>query len=164
MDWLKEIDFAMTTDTGKVTFTFVLFAMIFGFIISWIVIYCNKKIMGAFARSVMNAGAVDEESAKTLAELGQEDNVSAVKAMRRGGVLSKMVTAVGAERDENGRLAVDENTRFYISEEAKARVVRQYGEKETKIWTLLLGIVAILVVGILLFLFVSPVIDALTKK
>ena len=96
MDWLKEIDFAMTTDTGKVTFTFVLFAMIFGFIISWIVIYCNKKIMGAFARSVMNAGAVDEESAKTLAELGQEDNVSALNAMRRGGVLSKMVTAVGA--------------------------------------------------------------------
>ena len=120
--------------------------------------------MGAFARSVMNAGAVDEESAKTLAELGQEDNVSALNAMRRGGVLSKMVTAVSAERDEKGRLAVDENTRFYISEEAKARVVRQYGEKETKIWTLLLGIAAILVVGILLFLFVSPIINALMKK
>ena len=30
MDWLKKIDFAMTTDTGKVTFTFVLFAMILG--------------------------------------------------------------------------------------------------------------------------------------
>ena len=51
MDWLKKIDFAMTTDTGKVTFTFVLFAMILGFIISWIAIYCNKKIMGAFARA-----------------------------------------------------------------------------------------------------------------
>ena len=100
MDWLKKIDFAMTTDTGKVTFTFVLFAMILGFIISWIAIYCNKKIMGAFARAAMNAGAIDEDSAKTLAELEQENNVSAINAMRRGGALSKMVTAVGAERDE----------------------------------------------------------------
>ena len=62
MDWLKKIDFAMTTDTGKVTFTFVLFAMILGFIISWIAIYCNKKIMGAFARAAMNAGTIDEEA------------------------------------------------------------------------------------------------------
>ena len=164
MDWLKKIDFAMTTDTGKVTFKFVLFAMILGFIISWIAIYCNKKIMGAFARAAMNAGAIDEESAKTLAELEQENNVSAINAMRRGGALSKMVTAVGAERDEKGMLTVDENTRFYISEEAKQRAVRQYGEKEAKLWTLILGIAAILAVGILLFLFVSPVIDALAKK
>ena len=112
----------------------------------------------------MNAGAVDEESAKTLAELEQENNVSAINAMRRGGALSKMVTAVGAERDEKGMLTVDENTRFYISEEAKQRAVRQYGEKEAKLWTLILGIAAILAVGILLFLFVSPVIDALAKK
>lgn len=163
MDWLKEIDFAMTTDTGKTTFTFVVFAMILGFIISWIAIYCNKKIMGAFARALINAGATDEENAKTLAELEQEDNISAINAMRRGKSLSHMVTAVGAERDEKGMLTVDESTRFYISEQGKARALRQYGESEPRLITLLLGIVAILAVGVLLFLFVSPVVDALMK-
>ena len=87
MDWLKKIDFAMTTDKGELTFTFALFAIILGFIISWILIYCNKKIFGAFTRSLISLGATDEESAKTLAELGQEDNVSAVNALRRGGAL-----------------------------------------------------------------------------
>ena len=163
MDWLKKIDFAMTTDKGELTFTFALFAIILGFIISWILIYCNKKIFGTFTRSLISLGATDEESAKTLAELGQEDNVSAVNALRRGGALSKMVTAVGVERDEKGKLEIDESTRFYISEKAMPRVIRQYGDKEVKVLTLILGIVAILAVGILLFLFVSPLVDALMK-
>lgn len=163
MDWLKKIDFAMTTDKGGLTFTFVLFAMILGFIISWIIIFCNKKIVGAFIGAINESGAKDEASAKTLAELGQEGNVSAVNLMKRGGGISKMVTAVGAERDEKGRLKIDENTRFYVGEDAMPRVTRQYNAKGTNVLTLILGIIAILAVGILLFLFVSPIIDAITK-
>lgn len=163
MDWLKKIDFAMTTDKGGLTFTFVLFAIILGFIISWILIFCNRKIVGTFVWTIANAGAKDVASAKTLAELGLEDNVSAVNLMKRGGGVSKIVTAVGAERDEKGRLQIDENTRFYVDESEMPRVARQYNEKGTNVPTLIIGIATMLLVGVLLFIFIAPIVDAMTK-
>lgn len=152
MDIFKEIDFAMTTDTGRLSFTFVLFALIFGCILSWIILFYQRKVVGALVRALTAAGASDEASAKTLAEIGQESNASALNRLRRDAGLSRVVTVVGAEPFVSGKRKIPDTARFYVAPDAMMRAERQYSDKGTSIPILLLGIFGILAVGIALFL------------
>ena len=152
MDILKQIDFAMTTDTGRLSFTFVLFTLIFGCILSWVILFYQRKVVGALVRALIAAGAADEASAKTLAEIGQEANVSALYQLRRERGLSRVVTVVGAEPFVSGKRKIPDSARFYVAGDAVPRAERQYSDKGTSVPILLLGILGILAVGILLFL------------
>ena len=70
--FLRLFDSVRTSGDGKLTFQFVLWTLIFGVIISWIIIFYNKKIIGAFVRAIISSGATSEETAKTLAEIEQD--------------------------------------------------------------------------------------------
>ena len=56
-----------------------------------------------------------------------------------------MVTIV----NENGSDTVDENTKFYLSEDQLIRVRDQWGEKKENVGVLIGGIVGTIILGIL---------------
>ena len=95
--FLRLFDSVRTSGDGKLTFQFVLWTLIFGVIISWIIIFYNKKIIGAFVRAIISSGATSEETAKTLAEIEQDYNVSAISHYKRSAALQRIIFIAGAQ-------------------------------------------------------------------
>lgn len=149
-------DSVKVSGDGRLSFQFILWTLIFGVIISWIIILCSKRIVGAFVRAIISAGATSEETAKTLAELEQDHNVSAVSHYRRSAALQRIVFIADAQKESQGsgkkrrNITVDENTRFYIPEEMLFRAENQYKAEEHGILSIVLGTVAIIIAGIII--------------
>ncbi len=149
-------DSVRTSGDVKITFRFVLWALIFGVIISWIIIIYNRKIIGAFVRAIISSGATSRETAKTLVEIEQEHNVSAISHYRRSAALQRIVFIAdegghSQESDKKKRsVTVDENTRFYIPEDMLFRAEKQYGEEEHGVLSIVLGTVAIIIAGVII--------------
>lgn len=123
---------------------FIIWPVILGVILSFFIAYYRRRVIGAFIRSVRSAGAVDEESAKSLAELGQENNASAVSALKRSAVLRRIVRICGEGETINA------DTRVYIPEEMETAARAQFGDEAEPIYPLILGSVALIALGILI--------------
>lgn len=158
MDTLSRLfDSARETGTA-LTFAVVLWAIIFGMIISWIIIFYDKKVVGAFVRAIIAAQATDESSAKTLSELGQENNPSAISHLRRSESLRRIVHFVGALAPQSGKKhsakpVFDETTRFYIPESSLYRASKQYDAGGSELWKMIVGALSLFILGILLTYF-----------
>ena len=154
--FLRLFDSVRTSGDGKLTFQFVLWTLIFGVIISWIIIFYNKKIIGAFVRAIISSGATSEETAKTLAEIEQDYNVSAISHYKRSAALQRIIFIADAQEAPKGSskkkpaVTVDENTRFYIPEEMLFRAEKQYKEEELGLLSIVLGTVAIIIAGVII--------------
>ena len=151
MNILEIIDLYRSDSSALVNIQFIVWALIIGFIISFFAAYYKKNVIGSFVRALREAEAFDPESAKTLAELDQEDNVSAIAAIRKSASLRRMITICNENEPANGKILIDENTRFYIPESAQARSLSEYGEKAESILPILLGSLALIGVGIIAF-------------
>ena len=125
--------------------------IIFGLILSFFIIYYRRRVIGAFVRAIREAGASDEESAKTLAEIGQEDNSSAISALKKSSSLRRLITICPGEEASGEELVINEKTRFYIGKEAETRSRVQYGDKEEPLWPVILGSAALILFGIVVF-------------
>lgn len=134
----------MRGGNGDITLTLAVWAIILGIIVSWIIAFCNQKITGTLVSSLISAGATSEENAKTLAELGQEYNVSAVSKYKSSSSVRKIIVSVPETKQ------ITAETRLYIPEEKLPQATRLYGGKETSVWVILLGIVALMAVGIVI--------------
>ena len=134
--------------------------LIAGVIIAWIIIFCNKRIVGALVRAIIDANATSEEAAKTLAELGQDDNVSAISRYKSSEALRRIIRTVGQPEEQGdskkkkSAVTVDENTRFYIPEESFLRAKKQYGSDDSAL-TVILGTIAMIAVGIIVTVFIA---------
>ena len=131
-----------------------LLAIVIGFIVSFFAIYYRRRVIGSFVRAIRRAEAFDKESAKTLAELEQEDNISAIETIRKSASIRRLITVYNeGDEDENGkdRVKIDENTRFYITEECETRSRVQYGNENEPLWPLILGSLAMIGIGIISF-------------
>ena len=129
---------------------FIVWTIIFGIIISWVVIFYHKKIIGAFVRAIITAEAFDEQSAKTLSELNQSYNVSAVSKYRSSEALRRIVYSVDSGEGSDGkkkRVTVDENTRFYIPEAQLERAKNMYDASGSGIFVMIGGAVALIILG-----------------
>lgn len=135
------------------TLTLVIWGIILGMIIAWIISFYRQKITGAFVDAIIRAGAKDEDSARTLAELGQEFNSGAVKRYRSSGALRSLVRATGIEEGAKSPVVIDENTRFYIPETASAAAEKQFGSRGANVWILIGGSAALVIIGALLSYF-----------
>ena len=159
MDDLLRLFDAARENGSSLTFPVVLWALIFGIILSWIIVFYNKKVIGALVRAILSAEAKDEQSAKTLAELGQENNISAVSHLRHSESLRHIVHFVGEPEMSNvgkkkkPHVSFDENTRFYIPEASVYRASKKYDGSGSEIWKMLVGAVALFVLGIILTYF-----------
>ena len=160
MNILEIIDLYRSNNKAtEISLQFIVWAMIFGFIISFFVIYYRRTIIGSFVRAIRAAEAIDPASAKTLAELGQEENISAISAIQKSESLRRMIIVINEEepdfQDSNKKkqlVKIDENTRFYISEESATRSRIQYGEEPDSVIPLVIGSIAFIAIGIVVFM------------
>ena len=119
LDYIDALRLDNTVSTG---IQFIIWPLIFGLILAFFVIYYRRRVIGAFVRAIREAGASDEESAKTLAEIGQEDNSSAISALKKSASLRRLVTICPGEEGAEEELVINEKTRF-ISEKTQRPVL-----------------------------------------
>ena len=148
LDYIDALRLDNTISTG---IQFIMWPLIFGLILSFFIIYYRRRVIGAFVRAIREAGASDEESAKTLAEIGQEDNSSAISALKKSSSLRRLITICPGEEASGEELVINEKTRFYIGKEAETRSRVQYGDKEEPLWPVILGSAALILFGIVVF-------------
>ena len=148
LDYIDALRLDNTVSTG---IQFIIWPLIFGLILAFFVIYYRRRVIGAFVRAIREAGASDEESAKTLAEIGQEDNSSAISALKKSASLRRLVTICPGEEGAEEELVINEKTRFYIGKDAETRSRVQSGDKEEPLWPVILGSAALILFGIIVF-------------
>ncbi len=148
LDYIDALRLDNTVSTG---IQFIMWPLIFGLILSFFIIYYRRRVIGAFVRAIREAGASDEESAKTLAEIGQEDNSSAISALKKSSSLRRLITICPGEEASGEELVINEKTRFYIGKEAETRSRVQYGDKEEPLWPVILGSAALILFCIVVF-------------
>ena len=154
MNFTELIDRYRSKPSAMINLQFIVWAIVIGFIVSFFAIYYRRRVIGSFVRAIRRAEAFDKESAKTLAELEQEDNISAIETIRKSASIRRLITVYNeGNEDENGkdRVKIDENTRFYITEECETRSRVQYGNENEPLWPLILGSLAMIGIGIVSF-------------
>lgn len=156
--FLELVDAYRENPSSFFNIQFIVWTLVIGFIISFFVIYYKRCVIGAFIRAIRNAEANDPETAKTLEELDQENNTSAISALRKSSALQSIVTILNEnnetiENEKTGTksIKIDENTRFYIKKEAETRSRIQYGDENEPVWPLILGSLALIGIGIFTF-------------
>ena len=150
-DFIDKLDFFRTDSDAMVSIQFIIMALAFGLIIAFIAVYYQRRVIGSFVRAIRSAEAIDEESAKTLAELGQENNVSAIAKLKKSASLRNLVTICDMKTEANGKIIIDDSTRFYIAKEKEERSRKQFGDNEDSLIPIILGSLALLVVVVLSF-------------
>ncbi len=150
-DLIQKLDFFRTTEDALVNVQFIVMAVAFGLIIAFIAVYYQRRVIGSLVRAIRSAEALDEDSAKTLAELGQEDNVSAIAKLKKSTSMQNLITVCGAETDAKGRLILDESTRFYIKKEKEERARKQFGDEKDSLIPILAGSAVLLVIVVCSF-------------
>ena len=150
-DFIDKLDFFRTDSDAMVSIQFIIMALAFGLIIAFIAVYYQRRVIGSFVRAIRSAEAIDEESAKTLAELGQENNVSAIAKLKKSASLRNLITICDMKTEANGKIIIDDSTRFYIAKEKEERSRKQFGDNEDSLIPIILGSLALLVVVVLSF-------------
>ena len=148
-DFIDKLDFFRTDSDAMVSIQFIIMALAFGLIIAFIAVYYQRRVIGSFVRAIRSAEAIDEESAKTLAELGQENNVSAIAKLKKSASLRNLVTICDMKTETNGKIIIDDSTRVYIAKEKEERSRKQFGDNEDSLIPIILGSLALLVVVVL---------------
>ena len=170
------------SSTTVVNASIVIWAIIFGLIISFFAVYYKRRVIGALVRAIRDAEAVDEDSAKTLAELEQQNNVSAIAALKKSAALRRIITICPEKSVENNnapdkasesdvpvaeakqpakndvssqKIEITENTRLYISPENETAARVKYGSGEEPLWPIIVGSLALVALGILSY-FILP--------
>ena len=87
-DFFDYVDILRLDNTVSTGIKFIIWPFILGFILAFFILFYRRRVIGSFVRAIRNAGAVDEASAKTLAEIGQENNSSATSALKKSASFS----------------------------------------------------------------------------
>lgn len=145
MSKLLELLDSVSTNPTVISITLVIWSIVLGIIIALSITFYQKRVIGSFFRALIKENAVDAESAKNIHEISQMENDAAISKLKRSSSFRKMVTIV----NENGSDTVDENTKFYLSEDQLIRVRDQWGEKKENVGVLIGGIVGTIILGIL---------------
>lgn len=145
MSKLLELLDSVSTNPTVISITLVIWSIVLGIIIALSITFYQKRVIGSFFRALIKENAVDAESAKNIHEISQTENDAVISKLKRSSSFKKMVTIV----NENGSDTVDENTKFYLSENQLIRVRDQWGEKKENVGVLIGGIVGTIILGIL---------------
>lgn len=148
MSKLLELLDVIRTDPDVASATLVIWSVILGLIIAILFSFYNRRVLGSFFRAIIKAGADEEENAKTLTELNQEENDAILKKLKKG-QYTDIVTVINDEKDANGNPVINENTKFYLEESKFPRIREQWGETDENVFVLIGGIVGIIILGVL---------------
>lgn len=136
----------------------IIWATVVGFALSFFAIYYKRRVIGSFVRALREAEANSPETAKTIAELDQENNVTVIANLKKSASLRRLITICNEPSENNTEnekpkkkkeaVIIDENTRFYIAPEALTRSRIQYGDEAEPLWPILLGCAGLVAIGI----------------
>ena len=160
-DFLEKIEASRLDASTVFSLRLIIWAAVLGLILSFCLVYYRRRVIGSFVRAIRDADATDFESAKTLAEIGQEHNTSAITAMKKSASLRRLISFYQPEsqgegdRTEKQEIIIDENTRFFIAKEAETRARVQYGDESDRLWPLIFGSLGVILLGILSFFFIK---------
>lgn len=145
MSKLLELLDVIRTDSRIISATLVIWSIVLGIIIALCISFYNRKIVGSFFRALVTSGAVDEDTAKNLADISQTENDTAIKKLTKA-QYKDLVTIIHSNPEQK----IDENTKFYIEESKYTRVRDQWGETSESVGVLVGGIIGMIVLGILI--------------
>ena len=146
----------------------IIFAVMLGIVLASCAVFIERRYLGALVRALVKDEARDEESAKTLADLGLRPNFLLKNALRRrDSALRKLVRYAGEPSEEEDlpeevtgrekkRLIFTEmldfsTTRFYIPPALCDRATIRYNEKGSDFRSLVLTVlIAIVGSGVLI--------------
>ena len=112
-----------------------------------LLLFYYKKILGSFIRSLLIAEAYSPETAKTIEELGQNENYFVLRALKKGKGIAKVINSVANEGEE---------TKYFVSEDNLKQSLKQYADNSSTIWTVIISIVAFAAVAFIGF-FAVPI-------
>lgn len=150
-DFIDKLDFYRTDSDALISIQFIVMALAFGLIIAFIAVYYQRRVIGSFVRAIRSHEATDEETAKTLAELGQQDNISVISKLKKSASLRSLINICDPQTDAKGNLIVNESTRFYITKANEERSRKQFGDNEDSLIPIILGSIALVIVVVLSF-------------
>lgn len=146
----------------------VIWCIYIGLMIAVIFMFYQRQVIGAFVRALLKADAADAASAKTLNDLGFSKNYPVRNALRKGGVLRKLVweSEDNYIENENGVLIsarqkpMDVNTaRFYINDDNRIRAELRYSAKGSDIFMLIITALVALMLAYLAVTFLPDLLN-----
>lgn len=148
----------------------IIWAIYIGFMLAMILNYYQKKVIGAFVRSVIEQGALTSDSAKTLEELGYHGKPLIRRELAKYSALRKMVWEV----DDNYRTGEDgtlycarEKTldlnlgKFYIPEERRIQAQLRYDDKGSDIFALIISAAVLFALAVVACIWLPGIIAAI---
>ena len=157
----------MTQETLSVIVWVVFFGVLFGSFYA----YYQRRLLGDILRAFIAHEAADENSAKTLSQIGYGGKIKrnfASFALRKNSSLRKHIFAVYEEkeaqkyhRDQLFAKASEAQTeqKYYVPEEKRIVAEVRYDGKGTDLKTLVIAIAALLAAAILIVSFLPWLID-----
>ncbi|MDD2269526.1 MAG: hypothetical protein PHY15_08325 [Eubacteriales bacterium] len=109
----------------------------------------HKTVLGRFVRTMIDAGAVGEENAKPLDELGFQYNQIIKSALRNNSTLNRRIS-----KNENG---------YYIGSMYEEEMKKRYYTKTIGTKDMVLTIVVLLVIFISLWILVPSIVEFLNN-
>ena len=149
----------------------LVWVVFFGVVFSSFYAYYQRRLLGDILRALISHEAQDEQSAKTLEEIGYGKGIKnsfAKHALRKKSGLRKTVCAVYEEKapEKNHpdqlfvRAAKPENEqKYYVPEEKRIVAEVRYDGKGTNLKTLLISIAALLAAAIIIVSFLPWLIN-----
>ena len=130
---------------GNITLASILWPLIAGVILAACAVFFNKQTVGKFVKKLFDEQAVNEESAKSLAELGFEKNSLVKFALRTGSTLRKVIHVAPCDSEDNTAAE-----RYYIPDECAYRAEVTYNPDGSSVLTIVIAIVMFIGITVIL--------------
>ena len=135
----------------------LVWSIILGIVIALFISFYNRKVIGSFFRALVAKEAFDEETAKTIDEIGQRENDAVIAKIEKSSMYRDIVTVIGENGEEepkNNRIGITSDTKFYIPEEMLTQVRNPWGETSENIFVLIAGVIGMIILGVLLMVII----------
>ncbi len=136
---------------GNTTLASILWPLIAGVIIAACAVFFNKQTVGKFVKKLFDEQAISEDTAKSLHELGYENNKLIRFALRPNSTLRKIIRFTPAQEE------IPE--RFYIPDECAYRAEITYNPDGSSVLTILIAIIMFLALTVILMTVIPDLIQ-----
>ncbi len=144
-------DFSFLKEFDSMNLTMVLLSVCIGIAIASCAMLYRQVFLGNIARNIIKKGALSDEKALTLEELGYKKNSYLTKfALRKNSTFRKLVLST-------------EDGKYYIPEDKKDYVEIRYRKKGTTPFGVVFGVIAMLIVAFLCLTLIPMFADEINK-
>lgn len=139
--------------TGKLTGIVIPLAI--GLFIAVCSVYIIRRRYGKLVRALIDGRATDEETAKSLKELGMDEKKRLAKKLKSASTLGKTVSSV---TDEDGTV------RYYIPEDKTDKASALYSTGKSSVLVIIFALILFTITVIAVLKIAPSVIESVSKK